>query len=195
MTRVHAESLIPVERAVSRIYPVRGTKVMFDFDLAEMYGVGTKAINQAVSRNLERFPPDFMFRFKADEAKAFNRSQIVTGSQKHRDPRFPPRVFTQEGVAMLSSVLRSRRAVEVNISIMRAFVRLRELLATNEDLARKVAQHDEENRDAVRICSAFARAGAREEKSDRVYCRQKVSAYLPTLSHRTRQGWGNPFVA
>jgi hypothetical protein len=144
MARVQGESLIPVERVASRIYLVRGRKVMFDFDLAEMYGVGTKAINQAVSRNPERFPPDFMFRLKAEEAKAINRSQIVTGSQKHRDPRFPPRVFTQEGVAMLSSVLRSRRAVEVNISIMRAFVRLRELLATNEDLARKVAQHDEE---------------------------------------------------
>jgi hypothetical protein len=134
---------------------------MFDFDLAEMYGVGTKAINQAVSRNLERFPPDFMFRLKTDEARAINRSQSVTGSQKHRAQegknlrsqtvtsswggrRYPPRAFTQEGVAMLSSVLRSRRAVEVNISIMRAFVRLRELLATNEDLARKVAQHDEE---------------------------------------------------
>jgi hypothetical protein len=134
---------------------------MFDFDLAEMYGVGTKAINQAVSRNLERFPPDFMFRLKPGEVRAINRSQIVTGSQKHRDPevknlrsqivtsswggrRYLPRAFTQEGVAMLSSVLRSKRAVEVNISIMRAFVRLRELLATNEELARKVAQHDEE---------------------------------------------------
>jgi hypothetical protein len=96
------------------------------------------------SRNPERFPSDFMFRLKADEVEAFNGSQIVTGSQKHRDPRFRPRVFTQEGVAMLSGVLHSRRAVEVNISIMRAFVRLRELLATNEELAGKVAQHDEE---------------------------------------------------
>jgi hypothetical protein len=86
----------------------------------------------------------YLVRGRADETRAINRSQIVTGSQKHRDPRFPPRAFTQEGVAMLSSILRSKRAIEVNISIMRAFVRLRELLATNEDLARKVAQHDEE---------------------------------------------------
>src|SRR5260370_23339314 len=83
-----------------------------------------------------------MFRLSREEAEAMNRSQFVTGSQKHRDPRFPPRAFTQEGVAMLSGLLRSKRAIEINVSIMRAFVRLRELLATNEDLARKVAQHD-----------------------------------------------------
>jgi hypothetical protein len=85
-----------------------------------------------------------MFRLTEEEAEELNRSQIVTGSQKHRDPRYPPRAFAQEGVAMLSGVLRSKRAVEVNIGIMRAFVRLRQMLATNEELARKVAQHDQE---------------------------------------------------
>lgn len=115
---------------------------MFDFDLAELYGVPTKALNQAVTRNAARFPEDFMFRLSPEETGALNRSQTVTGPQKHRDPRFPPRAFTQEGVAMLSSVLRSKQAIEVNVAIMRAFVRLREVLATNEDLARKVAQHD-----------------------------------------------------
>lgn len=115
---------------------------MFDFDLSDIYDVETKALNQAVSRNLERFPDDFMFRLESEEMENMNRSQIVTGSQRHRDPRFPPRVFTQEGVAMLSGVLRGKRAVEVNVSIMRAFVRLRDLLATNEDLARRVSQHD-----------------------------------------------------
>ena len=83
-----------------------------------------------------------MFRLSREETGALNRSQFATGSQKHRDPRYPPRAFTQEGVAMLSGILRSRRAVDVNIGIMRAFVRLREMLATNEELARKVAQHD-----------------------------------------------------
>jgi hypothetical protein len=117
-------------------------KVMFDFDLADLYAVETKALNQAVSRNLERFPSDFMFRLKPEEIEDMNRSQTGTGSQKHRDPRFPPRVFTQEGVAMLSGILRGKRAVEVNVGIMRAFVRLRDLLATNEELARNVAQHD-----------------------------------------------------
>lgn len=142
MARAKRESLIPVERIASRIYLIRGMKVMFDFDLADLYGIGTKALNQAVSRNLSRFPHDFMFRLEPEEIESINRSQTVTGSQKHRDPRFPPRVFTQEGVAMLSGVLRGKRAVEVNVGIMRAFVRLRELLATNQELAREVAQHD-----------------------------------------------------
>jgi hypothetical protein len=115
---------------------------MLDFDLAELYGVPTKALNQAVTRNAQRFPEDFMFRLSREEAEAMNQSQIVTGSQKHRDPRFRPRAFTQEGIAMLSGVLRSKRAVEINVAIMRAFVRLREILATHEELARKVAQHD-----------------------------------------------------
>ena len=117
---------------------------MLDFDLAELYQVPTKALNQGVTRNAERFPEDFMFRLSQEETEALNRSQIVTGSIKHRDPRYTPRAFTQEGVAMLSGVLRSKRAVEVNIGIMRAFVRLRELLATNQDLARKVSQHDQQ---------------------------------------------------
>ncbi len=135
------ESLIPVERIANQIYLVRGQKVMLDSDLAALYEVPTKAFNQAVTRNRERFPEDFMFRLTAEE---WNRSQSVTGSQKHRDPRYPPRAFTQEGVAMLSSVLRSKRAVEVNIAIMRTFARLRQILATDQDLARKVARHDRE---------------------------------------------------
>jgi hypothetical protein len=134
--------MIPIERIASRIYLIHRRKVMLDFDLAALYNVTTKALNQAVTRNTARFPEDFMFRLSPEEAKLLNRSQIVTGSQKHRDPRFTPRAFTQEGVAMLSGVLRSKRAVEVNMDIMRAFVRLREALATNEELARKVAQHD-----------------------------------------------------
>ncbi|MCP4657063.1 MAG: ORF6N domain-containing protein [bacterium] len=133
------DSIIPIERIASQIYLIRGQKVMLDFDLAALYGVPTKALNQAVTRNRERFPEDFMFRLTTEE---WNRSQSVTGSQKHRDPRHPPRALTQEGVAMISSVLRSKRAVEVNIAIMRTFVRLRQILATNEELARKVAQHD-----------------------------------------------------
>ena len=137
-----AASLIPVERFASRIYWLRKRQVMFDFDLADLYGVSTKSLNQAVTRNLLRFPDDFMFRLTPEEILLLNRSQIVTGSQRHRDPKFPPRAFTQEGVAMLSGVLRSRRAIQINLGIMRAFVRLRDLLATNADLARKVAQHD-----------------------------------------------------
>ena len=144
MGKPKSKSLIPIERVAAQIYLLRGQKVMLDFDLADLYGVPTKALNQAVTRNNERFPEDFMFRLSQEETAALNQSQIVTGSQRHRDPRYPPRAFTQEGVAMLSGVLRSKRAIEVNISIMRAFVHLREVLATNEELARKVTQHDHE---------------------------------------------------
>jgi hypothetical protein len=139
MTKPKTQSLIPLERVASRIYLIRGMKVIFDFDLAELYAVETKALNQAVSRNLDRFPGDFMFTLTNQEITTL-RSQIVTSNWGGR--RYLPRVFTQEGVAMLSGVLRGKRAVEVNVSIMRAFVRLRELLATNAELARKVGQHD-----------------------------------------------------
>jgi ORF6N domain len=102
-----SSSLIPVERFASRIYLLRGKQVMFDFGLADLYSVGTKVLNQAVTRNPARFPDDFIFRLTPEEMAALNRSQIVTGSKKHRAPKFPPRAFTQAGVAMLSGVLRS----------------------------------------------------------------------------------------
>src|SRR5205814_10644 len=101
----------------------------------ELYEVPTRALNQAVKRNRERFPEDFMFQLSREEADALlNRSQFVTGSQKHRDPRARPYAFTEQGVAMLSSVLKSGRAVEVNIAIMRTFMQLRRMLLSNEEL-------------------------------------------------------------
>ena len=117
---------------------VRGEKVMLDADLAMLYDVPTKALNQAVKRNLKRFPADFMFQLTREEVETLNLSQFVTGSQKHRDPRYPPYAFTEHGVAMLSSVLNSDRAIEVNILIMRAFGRLREMVASHKDLAWKL---------------------------------------------------------
>jgi len=142
MSKVRPTSQLPVPAQLieRRIYLVRGQKVMLDSDLAERYEVPTKALNQAVRRNLDRFPDDFMFQITMEEADEMNRSQIVTGSQKHRDPRFSPYAFTELGVAMLSSVLNSERAVQMNILIMRAFVKLRGLLATNAELARKIEQ-------------------------------------------------------
>lgn len=136
--------VVPMERIANLIYLIRDQKVMFDYDLAALYEVPTKALNQAVSRNKERFPDDFMFRLTTEEVKAFNRSQFVTGFQRHRDPRFPPRVFTQEGVAMLSGVLRSDRAVAINIAIMRTFAKVRDILATHTDVARKIEEHDQD---------------------------------------------------
>lgn len=130
--------LISIEKMERAIYLIRGEKVMLDRDLADLYQVQTKMLNQAVRRNPARFPTDFMFQLSEKEVAALNRSQIVTGSQKHRDPRSRPYAFTELGVAMLSSVLRSKCAITVNMEIMRAFVKLRQLLASNAELARRL---------------------------------------------------------
>lgn len=156
-------NLIPAERIERRILLLRGQKVMLDFDLARLYEVPTKALNQAVKRNLERFPPDFVFQLSHDETQLVMRSQIVTSnSETGANPldnsevlrsqivtsklargsggrRYQPLAFTEQGVAMLSSVLRSPRAIQVNVAIMRTFVQLRQMLATHADLSRKLA--------------------------------------------------------
>jgi hypothetical protein len=129
---------IPIERIEKAIYLIRCEKIMLDRDLAELYQVQTKALNQAVRRNPDRFPSDFMSQLTEKEVSELNRSQFVTGSQKYRDPRFRPYAFTEQGVAMLSTVLRSKRAIAVNVEIMRTFVKLRQLLASNTELARKL---------------------------------------------------------
>src|SRR5882724_4813991 len=123
------------------IYLMRGQKVMLDFELAELYKVETRALNQAVSRNMERFPKDFAFQFTREEFEALM-SQMVISKAGRGGRRKLPWAFTEQGVAMLSSVLRSQRAVQVNVAIMRTFVKLREMLATNDKLARQVEQHD-----------------------------------------------------
>ena len=139
------------ENLVPLIFFVRGEKVLLDADLAALYGVEARALNQAVARNRSRFPADFMFQLSAEEFKGMrsrfvtaskatvpNSSQIVMSSRKHRGSTYRPYAFTEQGVAMLSSVLRSPRAVEVNIAIMRTFVQLRRLMDSNRDLARKI---------------------------------------------------------
>jgi hypothetical protein len=120
-----------------RIHELRGRRIMLDSDLAGLYEVSTKVLNQAVRRNAERFPGDFMFQLTSREWESL-RSQSVT-SKGRGGRKYAPYAFTEEGVAMLSSVLRSRRAVQVNIEIMRAFVRLRQMFASNEVLARRLA--------------------------------------------------------
>lgn len=133
-----------------RIFVVRGQRVMLDFDLAKLYGVPVKALNQAVSRNADRFPDDFAYQLTAQEVTSL-RSQFVTANPTASKRRYLPWVFTEHGVAMLSSVLRSPRAVEVNIAIMRAFVRMRQLILTpgelvNQlvELAKTVQLHDQQ---------------------------------------------------
>ena len=131
--------IIIIESIQQKIYLIRRQKVMLDSDLAELYGVSTKVLNQAVKRNVKRFPSDFMFQLKADEYESL-RSQIVTlkqGRGRHR--KYLPNVFTEQGVAMLSSVLNSEQAIQVNIAIMRVFVHLRKTLLTHKAFARKLS--------------------------------------------------------
>jgi len=138
---------IPVDKIKQSIVLIRGQKVMLDRDLANLYEVETRVLNQAVGRNIKRFPEDFMFALTRDEIMRI--SQIVTSS----DIKYAKRVhaFTEQGVAMLSSVLRSGRAIEVNIAIMRAFVQLREMLASNAELARKLKQMEKKYDEQFKI--------------------------------------------
>lgn len=130
-------SLMPAEVVERRILLIRGQKVMLDVHLAELYGVPTKRLNEQVRRNIRRFPEDFMFRLTPREAASL-RSQSATSNGGRGGRRYSPHVFTEQGVAMLSTVLNSERAIQVNIAIMRAFLKLREVLATHRDLARKL---------------------------------------------------------
>ena len=129
---------VPVQLIERRIYLIRGQKVMIDTDLAELYGVPTFRLNEAVKRNKKRFPEDFMFQLTKEEEESLT-SQIAISKTGRGGRRTRPYAFTEQGVDMLSSVLRSKRAIEVNIAIMRAFVKLRQILETNEELNRKFA--------------------------------------------------------
>jgi hypothetical protein len=179
-----ATDIVPTERIAQAIYVIRGQKVMLDFDLALLYGVTTGALNQAVRRNQARFPADFMFRLTTAEEDHLKcqigisnkgpslKSQSVISKPGRGGRRHQPYAFTEQGVAMLSSVLNSGRAVKVNIAIMRAFVKLREALETNRELARKfselekrVGKHDDEIGaiiDAIRQLMAPPEKPARE---------------------------------
>jgi len=151
MSRTSSKSeIVPIEVIISKIIFVRGEKVLLDRDLAELYGVETKVLKQAVRRNIKRFPDDFMFELTKEEFENW-RSQFVTSNSDKMGLRYRPMVFTEQGVAMLSSVLRSNRAIEVNIAIMRAFVQLRKMISSHKELAHKLSEleqrlegHDEQ---------------------------------------------------
>jgi hypothetical protein len=128
------------EHIASTILVLRGHRVLLDAELAALYGVTTKRLNEQVKRNAARFPADFIFRLTATETVALNQSQNATGSQKHRDPRFAPYAFTEHGAIMAATILSSPRAVEMSVYVVRAFVQLREMLASNRELARRFAQ-------------------------------------------------------
>lgn len=142
-------NLIPNEVIENKIYLIRGQKVMLSTQLAKLYCVEVKVLLQAVKRNMERFPQDFMFQLTWEEAQ-YSRSQIVT-LKRGENIKYTPYAFTEQGVAMLSSVLNSKRAIQVNIAIMRAFVKLRQIISTHKELAhklteleRKIEKHDTE---------------------------------------------------
>ena len=176
-----SKQIIPVGRVAQSIRHLRGEKMLLDSDLARLYGVTTSNLNKAVSRNRGRFPADFMFRLTAEEARNL-RFQFGISSWGGRRAR--PYAFTEQGVAMLSSVLNSERAVKVNIAIMRAFVRLRQTLETNRELARKfeqlerrVGKHDEE---IAAILEAIRQLMASPEKPRReigFHVREKAARY------------------
>jgi len=152
-------SMIPNESIERAILLIRGQKIMLDKDLAVLYGVSTSQLNKAVTRNLERFPEDFMFQLSSEEYKNL---MFHFGTSSWGGGRKRPKVFTEQGVAMLSGVLRSKRAVQMNVRIMRAFVKLREFLSTNKELANKLVEleqrlggHDEAIRDIVAAIRAM----------------------------------------
>lgn len=136
--------LIPIENISSKIYLIRNEKVLIDSDLAELYGVETKALKRAVRRHKDRFPNDFMFELSKEE---FDNLRYQFGTSSWGGRRYPPYAFTEQGVAMLSSVLNSERAIKVNIAIMRAFVKMRGYLQSNEKLARKLKELEKETRE------------------------------------------------
>jgi hypothetical protein len=159
-------SVVGVQRIESLIYLIRGQKVMLDADLAELYGVETRVLKQAVRRNRNRFPSDFMFELTNKENRSLRSQNVIL--ERGRYSKYLPFAFTEQGVAMLSTVLNSERAIEVNIAIMRVFVRLREMMVTHKELALKlrelegrIQEHDEQ---IVAIFEAIRQLMAPPEK-------------------------------
>lgn len=149
-------AMVSEENILEKIYLIRGQKVMLDRDLAEMYGVEVKRLNQAVKRNATRFPEDFMFRLTQDENN-FLRSQFVT-LEKGKYSKYPPYAFTEQGVAMLSSVLNSETAIQVNIQIIRLFTKMKQLILDNKDLwmkIEKIEQHLMQNDEEIKTIFTY----------------------------------------
>ena len=167
--------IAPTDPVVSRIITLRGQKVILDSDLAQIYGVTTKRLNEQCRRNAKRFPPDFLFQLtreefaslraqaatslsKEAESFASNRSQIATGSSRHRDPRFLPYAFTETGAVMAANVLNSEQAVRMSVFVVRAFVRMRDLLSNHKALADKLTELDARVGDHDQQLSAIVQA-------------------------------------
>lgn len=154
-------AVVKAENIVSQIHLIRGEKVILDVDLAILYGVETKQLTRAVRRNIHRFPADFMFQLTIEEMKIL-RSQFGTSSWGGR--RYPPLAFTEQGVAMLSGILNSKRAIEVNIEIMRTFVKLRQWLSAHKDLERKLTTLEKKYDENFRIVFEAIKLLMKEEQ-------------------------------
>ena len=183
-----SQELIPLERIAQSILYLRGQKVILDYALAALYGVETRALKQAVRRNVHRFPGDFMFELSAREIQNLVSQSVIPAIQKTGGAT--PMAFTEQGVAMLSSVLRSERAVKVNIAIMRAFVKLRETLETNHELARKFAElekrvgkHDEEIGAIIEAIRQLMSPPQKQRREIGFHVREKAARYR-TNNHR-----------
>ena len=179
-------SLLPAETIASKIYLIRNQKVMLDRDLAELYGVQTRVLKQAVRRNIGRFPSDFMFELTNEEQKSL-RSQIVT-LKKGQHSKYLSFAFTEQGVAMLSSVLKSDRAIQVNIQIIRTFTKLRSMLATHKDLKRKIeAMEKKYDKNFQIVFEAIKQLFDEEEKPKKKigYLKEKTKTY----GKRTKKKW------
>jgi ORF6N domain-containing protein len=176
------KAIIPVERVAQSIRWICGQKVLLDSDLAVLYGVETKNLNKAVKRNAERFPADFMFQLTPEELHSL---RFQFGTSKARGGlRYQPYVFTEQGIAMLSSVLNNERAIKVNIAIMRAFVKLRGVLETNRELAQKfleleqrVGKHDEEIAAILEAIQQLMAPSERPRREIGFHVREKAAQY------------------
>ena len=184
--------VVPVARIQKSIFLIRGQKVLLDMDLAEFYGVETRSLIQALKRNIERFPSDFVFQLDQDEFDSL-RSQIVISKGKG-GRRYLPYAFTEQGVAMLSSVLRSKRAIQVNVAIMRTFVKLREILLTHKELAhqlvdleRRLEDHDEQIQTIFEAIRQLMTPPAKPRKKIGFVVKEKQAAYGPRGAKRKRK--------
>ena len=170
---------MPIEKITSKIYLIRGQKVMIDRDLADLYEVETKQLKRAVKRNIDRFPMDFMFELRIEEYQSLRR-QIGT-LKRGAHSKYAPMAFTEQGVAMLSSVLNSHRAIQVNIEIIRAFTRLRRMLATHEELKEKIEameeKYDEQFRIVFEAIKQLLTEDDKPKKKIGYIAKEKVSEY------------------
>lgn len=168
------KALVPQEIIEQKIFLIRGKKVMFDRDLAKLYSVDTRTLNQAVRRNKKRFPDDFMFQLNKEEFKNWVSQIVITNSKAKMALRIAPLVFTEQGVAMLSSVLKSEKAIEVNVQIIRTFVKLREMIISNKQLRLKIEAMERKYDKRFRVIFDTLRSLLENKREDTVEKKEAI---------------------